>query len=716
MTRTPTRRLRLTRRDALKWVPVGGAVAAGLGLGISHFLRPKEAQAAGECRICTMHCGFVATTLGDTVIKVEGDQKSNTRGFLCEHGKAIPELIHTDQRLRRPLKKEGDQFVEIGWDQALEEIGQRLLAVKEKFGPEALVVQTGWPFVRHPMIHLLHRFCRAFGTPNLATVASLCEASGRMGRSLVYGTNYSVDMRRVRSLLVWGSNPPRTAPPWAYLLTNVKKRGKLVVIDVVKTEIADKADVFVRVRPGTDAAFALGMIRHIVKEKLHDALFVAEQTLGFAELVELAEPWTPEKVAEATGCLPGQVVEVAEIFAKRGPSGIWDGLGIEHHRAGVDTVRLVSSLVAICNYGGVQTFHDKPAPGAAGEVLPLVLGIEQAQPVPKAPAKMPIGYEEYPVFCAVHRQAQASLLPRAVLEDRPYPVRAMIHFGCNPAVTTPDSTRLREAYDKLELLVSVDPFLSESGELADYVLPAATFAEQPMLRWGKEQQGAIVEPQHEARPDAEILFGLAQRVGLGAYFPWTTLVQAFAGPRQVVVDDWLKEKMAPTEMARGGNFPTASGKVELASVVLPRFGLPAVPKVELPDPPTAEYPLRLVTGPRQRAYVNSQFHQLPSITRLLPEPEALIHPEAASALGLKSGVQVAVVTENGRSVFRAKLTDQVDPTVVVVPNGWKGEANANRLTSTEGLDPISGFPRLRGLTCRIEKAVGVGVAGPRTPE
>jgi anaerobic selenocysteine-containing dehydrogenase len=702
MTRTPTRKLRLTRRDLLRWVPVGGAAAAAAGLGAAHFLRPVEAQAAGECRICTMHCGFIATTLGDTVVKVEGDQNSNTRGFLCEHGKAIPELIHTDQRLKRPLKREGDAFVEIGWDQALREIGERLLAVKEKFGPEALVVQTGWPFVRHPMIHLLHRFCRAFGTPNLATVASLCEASGRMGRSLVYGTNYSVDMRKVRTLLVWGSNPPRTAPPWAYLLTNVKKRGKLVVIDVVKTEIAEKANLFVRVRPGTDSAFALGMIRHILANNLHAQEFVATQVLGLEELRALAEEWTPERVAEVTGCAKDQVVEVAELFAKRGPSGIWDGLGIEHHRAGVDTVRLVSSLVALCNYGGAQTFHDKPAAGATGEVLPLVLGIEQQQPVPPPPQKMPIGYEEYPVFCAVHRQAQASLLPRAVLEDRPYPIRAMIHFGCNPAVTTPDSGRLRAAYDKLELLVSVDPFLSESGELADYVLPAATFVEQPMLRWGKEQHPAIVEPQGQARPDAEILFGLASQVGLREYFPWQNLIEAFEAPRTVVLDDWLKEKMAPLPEARGGNFPTASGKVELASVVLPRFGLPAVPKVELPDEKTAEYPLQLVTGPRQRAYVNSQFHQLPSMARLLPEAEALIHPERGRSLGLIEGAKVVVVTETGRSVYRAKLTEAVDPEVVVVPNGWPGEANANRLTSTEGLDPISGFPRLRGLVCRLE--------------
>jgi anaerobic selenocysteine-containing dehydrogenase len=141
--------------------------------------------------------------------------------------------------------------------------------LKAKHGAESLVVQTGWPYVRHPMIHLLHRFCRAYGTPNLATVASLCEASGRMGRALVWGSSYSPDLSRVKTLLVWGANPPRTAPPWAYLVTNIKRKAKaqggaLVVIDPVRTEIADKADLYVRIRPGTDGAFALGMARHIL--------------------------------------------------------------------------------------------------------------------------------------------------------------------------------------------------------------------------------------------------------------------------------------------------------------------------------------------------------------------------------------------------------------------------------------------------------------------
>lgn len=714
-TRAPLRRVAFSRRDALKLASVSGVVAAGAGIATAGVLRRREQVIAGECRFCTMHCGFLATVQGDDVVRVEGDPASDTRGFLCEHGRALPEVVGSRERLRRPLKRRGDHFVEVSWDEALDEIAARLGALKQKHGPEALAVQTGWPFVRHPMIHLLHRFCRAYGTPNLATVASLCEASGRMGRALVFGANYSPDLAKVRTLLVWGANPPRTAPPWAFMVTNVKKRAKaegggaLVVIDPVRTEIADHADLYVRIRPGTDAAFALGMARHILSHGLEDKAFVAAHVRGIETLRALAEEWTPVRVAAVTGTEPSDVVKVAELFATQGPSGIYDGLGIEHHAAGVDTVRLVAALVALTGSADAQALHDQPSPTFLDDPVPAILRVEQQEPVPPAPTKMPVGFDEHPLFCAVHRQAQASLLPRAMLEDKPYPIRGLLVFGANPAVTTPDAAMVREAWEKLELLVVAEPFLTESAELADFVLPAASFAEDAPLRVGAgaAENRRVVEPVGRSRPDAEILFDLARRCGLGAYFPWQGMQEALAAPRTAVMEPWLLEKTRPEpdSVSAGAGpprFPTPTGKVEVESSLLPRFGLPAAPRIELPEALTPEHPLRLVTGPRQRAYINSQFHQIPSIVRLLPEPLVDVHPATAEQWRVRDGAPVAVVTPRGRAMFRARLTDAVSRDVVVVPNGWPGEANGNRLTSLVALDPISGFPRLRSLICRLE--------------
>ncbi|OGQ12477.1 MAG: hypothetical protein A2138_01640 [Deltaproteobacteria bacterium RBG_16_71_12] len=713
MTKVATRRVRFTRRDALKLLSAGGAVGAGAVVGGAGLVHAREREVANECRLCTMHCGFIGTVRGDDVVAVRGDVNSNTKGFLCQHGKSIPELVHNRERVRRPLVRtaDGAAFTEAEWDRALEVAAQKLLAVKDRYGPEAIAVQTGWPFVRHPMIHLLHRFCRAVGTPNLATVASLCEASARMGKSLVWGANYSPDMAKVRTLVVWGSNPMRSYPPWLSLVAHVKRRGKLIIIDPTRTELSEQADEHLQVIPGTDATLALGMLRHVIENGLYDQALVAEHALGFEELRALALPCTPEVVAKTCGVEPGQVTRVAEWLATVGPPGVWEGLGIEHHGGGVDTVRLVSSLVALCGGAAAQSVHDRKA--ADGAPLPLLLPVEQQQPAPPQPEQRPVGFDEYALFCSIHRQAQASVLPRAMLEGKPYPVRALVLFGCNPVVTTPDAAAVKRAYQSLDALVVVDPFLTESGEYADVVLPAATFAEQPPLRFGKAKDAdesgpahdSVVEPQARSRPDARILAELAERMGLGQYFPWRDIEAAFAVKRSAVVDEWAAERLrAAPDRPAVARYPTASGKLELASTVLPRFGLAALPVVVDPPAPTSEYPLRLVTGPRQRAYINSQLHKVGAITRLLPEAQCELHPEAARAAGVGAGERVAVVSPMGRAVFRASLTTAVRADVVVVPHGWDGEANANLLTSELGLDPISGFPRLRALICRLEKA------------
>ncbi|MCC7074442.1 MAG: molybdopterin-dependent oxidoreductase [Deltaproteobacteria bacterium] len=713
MSKVATRRIRFTRRDALKLLSVGGAVGAGAALGASELVHAREREVINECRLCTMHCGFIGTVRGDDVVAVRGDPASNTKGFLCQHGKAIPEIVHNRARVRRPLVRaaDGEAFTEVEWERALDVAATKLAAVKDKYGPEAIAVQTGWPFVRHPMIHLLHRFCRAVGTPNLATVASLCEASARMGKSLVWGGNYSPDMAKVRTLAVWGSNPVRSYPPWLSLVAQVKKRGKLIIIDPVRTELANLADEYLQVIPGTDGTLALGMLRHVIENDLYDKALVAEHSLGFDELRTLAKPYTPEVVAKTCGVEPGQVTRVAHWLATVGPPGVWEGLGIEHHGAGVDTVRLVSSLVALCGGAGAQSFHDRKLD--EGAPLPLLLPVDQQEPIPPAPEKRPVGFDEYALFCSIHRQAQASVLPKAMLEGTPYPVRALVLFGCNPVVTTPDAAAVKRAYQSLEALIVVDPFLTESGEYADVVLPAATFAEQPPLRFGKNAPterdelpiDAVVEPQARARPDARILADLAARMGLARFFPWSDIQAAFASKRSSVVDDWAAQHLrAAPDRGVGARYPTASGKLELSSTLLPRFGLPALPVVVDPPAPTPEHPLRLVTGPRQRAYINSQLHKVGAITRLLPEAHCELHPDAARAAGVAEGERVAVITPMGRAVFRASLSTALRPDVVVVPHGWEGEANANLLTSESGLDPISGFPRLRALVCRIEKA------------
>jgi len=702
-------RFGMSRRTLLKAAPVAGAGAAALGLGLIGRERPARRQTHGVCRFCLVHCGVTATTEGSRLVRVEGDVQSKTRGFLCLNGHAMPEVVHSDRRVRMPLAREGDTFREVSWDEALARVAERLERVRKEFGPQALMVQTGWPLVRHPLVGFLHRFCQAFGTPNLATVGSFCETAGRMGKALTVGSKYSPSFHRVRTLVLWGANPTHALPIVSHLVAEKASTGKLVVVDPVRTELAALATEHLRVRPGTDGALALGLMHVLVAERLYDRRFVESETVGFDELSALVERYPPEAVAGLTTVPREQIVRVARLLAREVPTSVWEGLGIEHHENGVQTVRAVAVLEALCRRSGQEEVNDLLTPvraGFYGEPLPALVRPMTAEPVPPPVTVRPLGYASYPLFETFNREAQGNLLADAVLRDEPYPVRALLVVAANSFLTAPGSDRLREAAARLSLLVTVDPFLTLTARLSDFVLPACTFAEAPTVDASDEEvaQGSMVAPQHQAWPDWKVLFELARALGLGRYFPWSSFREAMLAPRRPyrADPDHQPQPDPPLPGAPAPRFGTLSGRLELASGLLRRHGFPAVPEWAPPaERPDADYPLVLVTGPRTRAFINSQFHEVPSVRARMPEPEVLLHPDPARAAGVADGERVAIVSPHGRVEMRLRITADVHRDAAVAPAGWES-ANVNVLHSPRRLDPISGFPAFRSGVCRIE--------------
>ncbi len=702
-------RLGMSRRDLLKAAPLAGAGAAALGLGWAGRERLAKRRTHGVCRFCLVHCGVTATTQGERLVRVEGDVASKTKGFLCLHGHAMPEVVHSERRVRMPLAREGDTFREVGWNEALARIAERLERVKNEFGPEALLVQTGWPLVRHPLVGLLHRFCQAFGTPNLATVGSFCETAGRMGKALTLGSKYSPNFHRVRTLVLWGANPTHALPIVTHLVTEKAATGKLVVVDPVRTELAAIATEHLSVRPGTDGALALAMMHVIIEERLYDGAFIEAQTVGFDELRALVAQYTPEAVTGLTSVPREQIVRVARLLAREVPTAVWEGLGIEHHENGVQTVRAVAVLEALCRCAQQPEVNELLTPVGANfyqEPLPALLRPTTAEPVPPPVKAKPLGYSSYPLFETFNREAHGALLTEAVLNHNPYPVRALLVVAANTFVTAPGSARLREAAARLALLVTVDPFLTATGQLSDFVLPACTFVEAPTVDASDEEvaQGGMVAPQHQAWPDWKIVFELSRALGLGRYFPWHSFREAMQAPRRPYRFD-SEHQPHPNPPEQHGvppAFGTVSGKLELASGLLRRYGFDAVPRWSPPtQPPNADYPLLLVTGPRTKAFINSQFHQVPSVRGKMPEPEVLLHPGRASAAGVHDGEWVAIVSPYGRVEMRLRVTTAVHPDAAVAPAGWE-TANVNLLHDPTRRDPISGFPAFRSGVCRIE--------------
>lgn len=692
-----------SRRDLAKLVPLGLAAGGVAGLALTGKGAGAIERTVGTCRFCLMRCGIECVVQDGRLVKVEGALASRTRGFVCEHGFALRELVHSDERVHTPLIRRGDAFHEATWDEALTYIATKLNEVKAQHGARALGLQTGWPFVRHPFVNFLHRFARAFGSPNVATVSSLCEASLRMGQALTVGTKYSPELRRAKTLVVWGANPQVTAPPFAHLVAGKAASGALIVVDPVRTLLAREATLHLSIRPGTDGALALGLIK-LVLERKPPTPELAAKLLGLEELRALAAQYPLERVSELTSVPPEKIEKMAELMMTGGPLGVWQGLGVEHHVSGVQTVRAISALEVLCGrFEGAdpRAMVSPVTPRFHDEMLPALYRMRTPQPVPPPVADKALGRDVFPLFERYNREAQGELWAEAILRGTPYPIRALVLWGSNVLVTGSGAQEMEAAAEKLDLLVTVDPFFSASAQRSDVVLPASTFAESPDVDADDTEvaQKSLVPPQGQSKPDFDILTALAKACGLGEYFPWKTFAEAMKAPRVAWMDDAAQQPKPNTDAP--SDFGTASGKAEFMSAALVEAGHSGLPEWTAPEQPTAEYPLRLVTGPRPRARINSQFAQSPSVRARMREPELLIHPETAKRLAVTHGSTVRVVTAAGQIQLRAVVTPDVHPEAVVMPAGWSS-ANPNRLIDGKRRDPISGFPAFRAAICRVE--------------
>ena len=379
--------------------------------------------------------------------------------------------------------------------------------------------------------------------------------------------------RRTRTLVVWGANPTHSTPLLAHVVARKATEGRLVVVDPVRTELAAVATEHLAVRPGTDGALALGLIHVLVSEGLVDAALLQEQTVGFDALSELAEAYPPPRTAALTGVPADQILRAARLIAAETPTGIWPGLGVEHHENGVQTVRAIAALEALCRrpdepeIRGPHPVHrgrDRPPPRPAP-----VRHARARATCGEGPAA---GRGAYPLFEMFNREAQGNALARAILDDRPYPVRAWCwwrrtRWSLRPAARSSSAPRT----DSSSWSRSTRSSPPAAGGRT-WSLPAATFAEAE----------GLVPAQHEAWPDWKVVFELARAMGLGAWFPWKSWAEAEGAPRVTV--------SAAPELVPGfdwGEGPprvgTPSGKIELASGLLARAGHPALPEWTAPS-------------------------------------------------------------------------------------------------------------------------------------
>lgn len=672
------------------------------------------------CMICNMYCGLDVYAENGKVVKVHGMQEHPVNN-ICVKGYAMPEWVHSSERLLNPLIKKHGKFEEASWDEALDFIANKLADLKPKYGAKTLVINTGNACIRTLGTAMLGRLTNLYGSRNITSGSSYCFTPRPMGDGLTVGTYISSSRTgKTKCMVLWGINPQDSYPPKADSIYAARGRGaKLIVIDTRVIPLAKAADIYAQIRPGTDGALALGLLNVIIAEGLYDKAFVKEWTIGFDELVEHVKEYTPQKV-EAITWVPAEMIKaMARMIAANTPVSITLGVSMDHCTSGIQTIRAIAIISAITGSVDVS--------GGSIYFPPLMtkkLGVEET-----LEEHWPVG-ADYPLFTKFSMGEQTvSKVTEQIVSEKPYPVKALIIQGSNPVVTWPNTNKVRKAFEKLELLVVVDPFMTDTAKMADVVLPCATFVEKeeiiliymshkPTSLVAKGRK--VIEPIGNSWPDWKIWTELGKKMGYGKYFAWESereLIEDIFEPTNITYDQLDQNPGGVYHVPQAfrkyqvSGFPlTPSKKVEIYSQQMKDLGYDPLPTyhepVESPvsRPDLAEkYPLILNAGARTVAYVHSRFRNVPSLRKLVPEPLVSIHSETAGKLGISDGDLVKVESPRGAIEIKAEVTDKVHPGVVAIPQGWSGEANINYLTDDEARDPVSAFPGWRALLCKVTK-------------
>ena len=787
----------------------------------------------GFCTLCRSRCGTINSVRGDALIAVRPDPSHPTGQSICMKGRAAPELVHSPHRLQYPMRRtrpKGDAdpgWVRISWEEALSETAARLAAIRQQSGAEAVAfavtTPSGTPL--SDSIDWIERFVRLFGSPNICYATELCNWHKDVAHAFTFGCGMPVaDYANADLMLLWGHNPASTWLAQAQAIGRGRDAGaKLMVVDPRPTALALQAQSWLQVRPGTDAALALGLIHLLIEGGRFDAAFVRDWTNApllvrsdngrflrerdfdpaspydrfmawdtqratpvpydtalaaqpqgsehfalqgdldlelrsaapgaptrlrctpvFELLRQAAAAYPPARVAQITGVPEAELRAAATLLAssRRVAYHAWTGIG--QHTNATQSERAVATLYALLGCfdqrGGNRLFGRPPAR--------VVNGLDLLAPAQRAKA---LGLAERPIGPPAQGWVTARDTYRAILEGKPYRVRAMLAFGTNLPISQADTARAQQALAALEFHVHCDLFETPGARYADILLPVGTPWEREGLRIGFEinAQAAghvqlrqrMVPAQGEARSDNEIVFDLAVRLGLGEAFfggsveaGWNHMLEPLGlsveqlrrrpeGVACAIDPAELKYARATADGVAG--FATETRRVELYSELLLRHGQPPLPTfVEPADSPRdrtstqqGRYPY-VLTSAKSGYYCHSQHRSLASLRKRAALPTAEISTTLANERQIAEGDWIRISTRAGQARFAARILPGLAHDVVVGQFGWwqacpelgrdgysaDGEfsSNFNQLISSDAHDPISGSVGHRSFLCNIE--------------
>lgn len=703
-----------TRRQFLRSMMAAG-VAMSVPGGLLKALEPDASVFTDEIvyggpyqvfrnacpRNCYDTCSFKTYVKDGIVQFVEGAPESTfTDGALCVKGNAYWREAYSPDRVKYPMVQEGrasGNWRRVSWDEALERISKKILQIKEKDGSLlglGLTKYSGNFGITHygieGMMSSLGYTTRFIGTP--CWPAGIDAQNYDMGNMWCHDPE---DLVNAKYIIIWGANPAWCSVHTMKFIFEAQQKGaKVLVIDPVFTQTAAKADEYWQVKTGEDNALALGMARHLLDKNMVDRNFVQKDAIGFDEFeTYLKNEITLEWAAEKSGIPAQDIARVAEEFGSADPATIWIGYGLQRHVNGGAIVRAIDAVVAMT--GNIH----KPGGGARYGHLHTwgfnYHALVQKQPegsvgfVGKGGPKGEFDFVEEKADYS-DRTVNINKTARMILETDNPPVR-MLWVACkNPFSQDFDLNMMKEAFNKLEMVVVVDKFFNQTAEYADILLPATTQFEEWTVNvsywhyWLGINEQAI-KPMYETKSSIEIAAALSKKMnelqpGSCTYATDIDTREWMAREFNQGIHDlfgiksWEDLKQGPKKAIMPSpaawhdkNFATPSKKYEFKSDLAAEHGHDAIPKYKANR--DAYGPLRLLT-PHSQFSLHSQFQQLDYMEDLNPEPFVYIHPKTAASKQIRDGERVRVFNKVGELTVKARLTDNVPPDALMMYEAW----------------------------------------------
>ncbi|MEX2705037.1 MAG: formate dehydrogenase subunit alpha [Candidatus Freyrarchaeum guaymaensis] len=666
------------------------------------------------CPYCGCGCGMYLVVKDGRIVGTEPwkDHPVN-EGKNCPKGRNAYAFLYNEGRLKTPLIKKNGDFKEASWEKALELVAERLKAAD---GDSAGFINSGKIFnedlyvfqkfvrvvMKTNMMDNCSRFCHSTTVPALVSTVG----SGVMPTSLL-------SIERADCIMAAGSNTQETHPLIFHKFIRAKQRGaKVIVIDPRRTVTARNiADIFLQINPGSDVALINGMMKTIIEEGLEDKEFIEKRTRGFRELKNYLSSLQMSEVERITGIPADMIREAARTYANAETSFICFNAGITQHSTGVENIKALADLALLTgNYGkpgaGVSPFRGHGNGEGFGDMGPLPVFYPGFKPVNEETAKL---FEE--LWGVKGLPSKPGMPYMDILEK----CSVLYIVGGNPMVSAPDTNRVRKILESKEFLVVQDIFLTETAELADVILPAATWVEKGGTMTGIDRKvqriNKAVEPPGEAKPDWQILCDLAKVMGYGEYFNFNSTEEIFEEIRKCVPQyhgityERLKkaggiqwpcpsEDHPGTETMFVEKFATEDGFGHFQVVEYK-------PPLEVPD---EDYPYVFMNGRTLfHFHTGTMTRRTSRLHNEQPDGFVEINAEDAEKLGIRSGDRVVLRSRRGEVKAFAKVTKNIQQGVVFMPFHFS-ECAANFLTGpTAG--PPSRMPEFKYTAIKVEKVV-----------